>query len=266
MLPDDPLPDLTELAYRFLAPGPIPAKPTAADGLTHSLPLATPPGWRDGPAVDVVVRQRGHGPAALLAHGWRGQASDLSALADRLLAAGFSVWQPDLPAHGQSGGKHLSLPLAAATLLRVQHAAGPFVFAAGHSFGGAALVHALAAGLQCERVALLASPTHYGKFARHAAGQAGLAPERLPEWLATLTRIIGADPDLIDMRRQVPALRQRAVLVHSDDDPIAPFEAARLVAGSWPGAHWLPRQGLGHFKLLRDEATLDALLAFVAAP
>lgn len=265
MQPDDPSDALTELAYRFLTPGCVPAKPVDAEGLSHRLPLATPPGWRDGPVVDVHVRQRGRGPAALLVHGWRGQAADLSALAERLIGDGFTVWQPDLPAHGLSGGRFLSLPLAAAALTRVQHLAGPFAFAAGHSFGGAALVQALTVGLQSDRVALLASPTHYGTFARLAATQAGLAPDRAPEWLAVLGRIIGTDPDLLDMREQVRTLSQRALLVHSDDDPIAPFQAAQIVAGNWPGARWWPRQGLGHFKLLKDEETLAELRSFAAA-
>ena len=255
-------PDLSAMVDRFLATGHPPAQPQSPDTVTHELSLSTPAGWRDGSSVDLRVHQRGDGPAVLLVHGWRGQATDLALLADRLVADGYTVWMPDLPGHGHSGGKYLSLPLAAAALHATQSLAGPFAFAAAHSYGGAGLVQALATGLQVQRVALLAPPTHYGHFARYAAAQAGLAANRLPEWLDALSRTIGADPDTFDMRRQVRGLAQPALLIHSEDDSIVAFDAVQAVAQAWTGARWWPRQGLGHFKLLRDDETLHELVEF----
>ena len=264
-LPDNDMsdrPDLTTSVYRFLAPGRSPAQPLPPDAVTHSIPLPTSPGWRDGPLVDLRVHQRGRGPAALLVHGWRGQSNDLTPLADRLVAAGMTVWQPDLPAHGQSAGEHLSLPLAAAALKAAQALAGPFTFAAAHSYGGAALVQALVAGLRVERVALLAPPTHYGHFARRAAAQAGMPAEQATEWMKVLARTIDADPDAFDMYRQAGQLKQRALLIHSQDDPVVPYKAVEATAAAWPGARWWPRDGLGHFRLLKDEETLRTLCEF----
>lgn len=261
-------PDHLDLAYRFLAAERSqapPLRPLRPDTTTHHLRLIISADWRDGPVLDLAVHQRGKGPATLLVHGWRGQAGDLDALADQLVDTGHTVWMPDLPGHGRSGGEHLSAPLAAAALLAVQSLAGRFEFAAAHSFGGACLIHAMTQGLQTDRVALLAPPTHYGEFARRTALQAGLPPDQLPAWIELLGRIIGTNPDTLVMREQVQHLNLPALLVHSRDDRIVPFSAAEAVAQAWPGASWLPRDGLGHFRLLDDASTLQALCAFATA-
>jgi len=260
-------PDLLDLAYRFLATDRSqapPLRPLAAGTQSHRLSLQAPVGWRDGPMLELAVHQHGQGPAALLVHGWRGQSGDLDALADRLVDDGYTVWSPDLPGHGRSGGEHLSPLLGAAALLAVQSLAGPFAFATAHSYGGPCLVNAMAQGLTVARLALLAPPTHYGEFARRAAAEAGLPAEQVPVWLKILGDTIGADPDKLVMREQVQHLAVPALLVHSRDDRIAPFGAVEAVAQSWPGVRWWPRDGLGHFKLLNDEATLRALRAFAA--
>jgi esterase/lipase len=54
------------------------------------------------------VHCQGNGPAALLVHGWRGQASNLQNLTTLLVDADFQVCIPDLPGHVHSEGERLS--------------------------------------------------------------------------------------------------------------------------------------------------------------
>jgi len=253
---------LEEATYRFLAVGAHQPKAMPADVTTTTLRIPAPARWRDGPEIAVRVHRRGNGPAALLQHGWRGQAADLHALSTMLAGAGFSVWMPDLPGHGHSDGAHLSIPLAAVTMQAVQQLSGPFALAVAHSFGGACLVHALTGSLAADRVAVLAAPTHYGHFARLAARQAGMPALLLDAWLDHLGKTIGADPDLIDMKRQASGLTVPALLAHSRDDPVVPFAAMAEVAAVWPGAIWRPLEGVGHYRLLEDAALLDEIGRF----
>lgn len=255
-------PDLTSIARRVLSVQRNHAKPLPAG--TTSIDLLVPAGrhWPDGEVVRTKLHRRGHGPAALLVHGWQSQAADLGALCDALLAAGFSVWMPDLPAHGHAEGRHLSIPLAAATLKAAQSHTGPLALAVAHSFGGASLVQALHQGLDAARVVLLAAPTHYGTFARRAALQAGLPAPLVKPLMGQLAELIGVHPDDIDMVAQARGLTQPALLVHSSDDPIVPQAGLRDVAGAWRGAQWLPLEGLGHFKVLSDAGVLQRIQDF----
>jgi len=228
-----------EATRRFLSVGDRTPKPLPAGVETLTLRLPSPADWPDGPELALRVHVRGTGPAALLVHGWRSQAADLEPLSAMLADAGFAVWMPDLPAHGHSDGTLLAMPLAASALHAVQARSGPFAVAVGHSYGGASLVHAIAGGLDAARVALLASPTHYGRFARRAALQAGMPEAMLDAWLARLASLTGTHPDEIDMVRQAGALETPALLLHSRDDPIAPFDGMAAVAAAWRGS--MPR-------------------------
>lgn len=234
-----------------------------AEGETQTrLLVATPGDWPDGAEVGVNLRRRGDGPNVLLVHGWEGGPSDFRMIGDELVAAGFTIWSPDLPGHGNSGGERLSIPLAVRVLRAVAHETGPFALALGHSIGGACLVHALAEDLVAERVVLLATPTHYGNFVRTASAQAGLKGIAVEALLEHLHQLIGEHPDWIDMRREAASMRQRALFVHSADDRMVSFSAAREVASRWPGAQWMAVDGLGHKRLLRDPEVVARVLAF----
>lgn len=257
---------LEEGVYRFLHTGRRSAGSGVPDAHRLNLGLITPSGWRDGPQIELAVHVMGTGPDVLLVHGWRGEAMDMHPLALRLVARGHRVWLPDLPGHGQSGGSHLSLPLAAAALQAVPDHAGSFRFAAGHSYGGAALVHALQQGLQAQRIALLAPATHYGFFARRAVSQSGLPEALWPAWLQRLAATIGVDPDTVNLRDQAPHIAVPALVAHSSDDDIVPRRVLETAIASWPGVQWLPLEGLGHRGLLTDPAALDTVCRFAGLP
>lgn len=260
------MPDLASIARRVLAVQRGPAKPLPAGTESIDLVVSAGPHWPDGETVRSKLHRRGEGPAALLVHGWQSQAADLGTLADALLDAGFSVWMPDLPAHGHAEGRHLSIPLAAATLQAAQAHTGPLALAVAHSYGGASLVQALHHGLDAARVVLLAAPTHYGTFARRAALQGGLPAPLVEPLMGQLAELLGTHPDDIDMAQQARALTQPALLIHSSDDPIVPQAGLRDVAQAWPGARWLPLEGLGHFKVLSDAGVLRQIRTFATAP
>ena len=229
---------------------------------THHLIVRTTPGWPDGHEVTVAIHRRGQGPSVLLVHGKQSQAADFEALADALVAQGFTVWAPDMPGHGHSPGEYLSLPLAARILREVTVLSGPLTLAVGHSFGAACVVQAMYQGLQPQRAALIASPTHYGAYARFTAQRCGLGDADIPAFVNRLHEIIGDDPDAMDMRRQVGRINTPTLVLHSDDDQVVPSAAMEGVAARWPTAHWQALSGLGHFKILQAPEVLQAVTAY----
>ena len=256
--------DLSAIARRVLAVQRAPAKPLPSGTTSLDLTVAAGPNWPDGTTVRAKLHRRGDGPPALLVHGWQSQAAELGTMAEALMAAGFSVWMPDLPAHGHAQGHHLSIPLAAATLTAAQAHTGPLALAVAHSYGAASLVQALHQGLDVARVALLAAPTHYGTFARRAALQGGVPAQLIDPLMRQLEGLIGVHPDAIDMVSQARSLTHPALLLHSADDPIVPQAGLAQVAQVWPGAQWCPLDGLGHFKVLSDASVLARVQAFAA--
>lgn len=256
------VPTIEAFADALLRVARPPAEPLSDGEQVVSITAIAPGDWPDGQRIEVRLRRAGTGPNVLLVHGWEGKPSDLNSIAQALVGAGFTVWTPELPGHGSSGGKMLSIPLAAQVLLATQTAAGPFALAVGHSMGAACIVHAMEQGLLAQRVVLIATPTHYGQFVRamaHQAGIKGLSADALIERLHT---VIGEHPDWIDMRRQATARTEPALFIHSSDDRVTSFEAARAAATLWPGAEWSPVEGLGHKRLLNDAKVVQRVLSF----
>ena len=257
--------ELDAIARQLLSPQRTAAQPWPSMARRVSLPLDTPAHWLEGPALELVAHTLGSGPAVMLVHGWQAQGHDMWALAQAVAAQGYSVWVPDLPAHGHSQGRFFSIPLAAQALLRWQQQVGDFAAVLGHSVGGACVVQALSEGLQADKVVLLAVPTHFGSYVREVAQMLGLPASSLPPLLQKMQHLLGMAPDAIDMRQQAQWLPQQPLFVHDPHDKIAPCAPAQQVARSWPGAQWQAVHGVGHFRILHDAQVHQQVLDYLRA-
>jgi pimeloyl-ACP methyl ester carboxylesterase len=217
--------------------------------------------WIEGPAGRLSVLRAGSGPAVLLVHGWEGHASDMAAFVPGLLAAGFSVVVPDLPAHGASAGQRSSILQACQALLAVEAVLGGFTAVIAHSIGGAAAVEAMSRGLQAQRAVLLAAPARYIDHVHAWAAGAGFDAAETRQLLAELLRL-GVDAAALDAPRAASTLRQPALLLHSAEDRVVPFDAGAAVAAAWPGARMVRLEGLGHRRILTAPAVVEAAIAF----
>lgn len=216
------------------------------------------------PAGRIAVAEAGAGRTVLLIHGWEGQAADLAAFAAPLIAAGHRVVALDLPAHGESAGDTVSIPLAAQALQAVQAEVGPLHAAIGHSVGSAVLVEAMAHGLNVGRVAVLAAPARYADYARGFAAQAGLDAAQTARMLQALKQQ-GVDVAAVAIPLAAARLHQPALFVHSADDRTVPIVDAQASVAAWAGARLLRVDGLGHRRLLQAPEVVAAVCGFVMA-
>lgn len=206
----------------------------------------------------------GDGPAVLLVHGWEDDHHGWDHVIARLREQGQPVVAFDLPAHGGSGGKVTAMPDAARAIKDVAAALGPVRAVIGHSFGAAAAAFALADGLSVERVALV-SPTY--SMARQLDVfmlRAGITPARREGIHRELRRMTGADLETIDLGRVAPTLKIPALILHSLDDPMIPLSDGMRLSREWPGASFVPLDGLGHRRMLKNEPAIQQMTRFVA--
>lgn len=222
---------------------------------------------RIGTSVGTVVLQKaGNGPTVLLLHGWEGQASDMAAFASPLLEAGYAVAALHLPGHGASEGSTSSIPHSTQALLEVGQALGALHSVIAHSVGSAVAAEAMHAGLDVERAVLIAAPAYYEKYARGFAAAAGLDAVQTQVLLERLSSVFGIDVQEICLPRRAPYLRQKALFIHSADDRVVSIEDSLVSAKAWPGAKHLRVEGLGHRRLLSDDAVIRAAVQFSTAP
>ena len=218
---------------------------------TEEGPLAA---WTWGPE---------EGPTVALLHGWEGRASQLGAFAPPLVAAGFRVVGVDAPGHGESPGRSSSLVAIGRALLAMGTHLGPFAGVVAHSAGTVATVHALARGLEVERLICVAPGVDLDGYAREFSRLFGLSGATSRSMRRRIEREIGVTWEELDPCRAAAGLQIPLLVVHDRKDREAPFAGGVALARAWPGARLVATEGLGHTRILSDESVVAQATEFL---
>lgn len=203
-------------------------------------------------------------PMVLLVHGWEGRGSQLAAFVPPLLDAGYSVVAFDAPGHGGSTGNRSSLPHFAWAVRGVAGGVTPHAIIA-HSLGCAATTLALREGMQAGRVVFVAPPLNPSDYVMRFGdilGISGPVLERMKLRIEERFLRRWSDYALDVTARDMTA---PLLVVHDHDDEETFHAEGAALAAAWPGAQMLSTTGLGHRRVLRDRAVVDAVAKFVSA-
>jgi pimeloyl-ACP methyl ester carboxylesterase len=214
--------------------------------------------------IPVAVYSWGSGPIVLFVHGWSGRGSQVAAFAEPLVAAGYQVMAIDAPGHGATPGDRTNILECAAALRAFKRRYGPVYGAITHSFGGMVLAYAMNNGLSVKRVVCISAPAHIEYLLNGFSQTLGIPdavvadmrrrmdarfPEGYWENISTVVNVRKLD---------VPAL-----IIHDENDRSVPWEQGKIIANAWPGARFLKTSGLGHGRILRNQAVVDAAVDFI---
>ena len=216
--------------------------------------------------IELGGYQGGAGETAVLLHGWSGRAADMRHLAGDLVAAGWRVVAPDLPAHGSTPGRRTDLFEMGDAVTSVLDHERPAIVVT-HSMGFPALMLALESGASAPDRAVAIAP---GRKMSHAMDrfvrQARLGDRLADELrLGLEDRFGGRVWDLLDVDRVLGDLDFDGLVVHDRDDDEVPMEDARHIADVWRDATLVETAHLGHRRILRDDAVRSCVTAWLAA-
>lgn len=209
----------------------------------------------------------GSGPrTALLVHGWAGRGLQLGAFAEPLVGKGFKVVAFDGPAHGDSSGRSTNLPEFADAIGDVAREVGGVDMVVAHSFGAVATLVALSRGrIDPAKLVLVASPSSFSMILGQFSEMTGFTSGVVDLMKSRLSRRFGfVWADLEPLRLASGALVP-ALVVHDRRDDSIPFSEGQALAETWPNARLVETEGLGHFRVLRDERVIESVLEFAAS-
>jgi pimeloyl-ACP methyl ester carboxylesterase len=207
------------------------------------------------------------GPSVVLLHGWGSHAARFADFVAPLRAAGFSVVGIDAPAHGTSPGRFSDLPRFRDSLAEVLRAHEPIHAVIGHSLGGGAVLTVLAetADHHPKKICLFGVPSDMDYILESFAMMLGLKPPALEDLRARFLRKFGRPASAVSVRVAAPSVRIPVLVVHDEDDNVAPIAQGTALAAAIPGAELWRTRGFGHSGALRDPATIQRVIEFLKA-
>jgi fermentation-respiration switch protein FrsA (DUF1100 family) len=204
----------------------------------------------------------------LLVHGWDSRGTALRSFVPNLLEQGYRVVTFDAPAHGDSGGDWVNMPLYAEAIRNVLVQLGKVKSIIAHSFGGSSSVYLLSfldKSIELENLVLIATPSdikHIFEGFVKAIHAPSPVREALYEHIKTITGI--AIPDY-QLEKFAPKMNvQNILIVHDKHDDIVPFTDGEAYYHALNNAKIHVTEGLGHFKLVKKAAVIEVVCNFVS--
>ena len=212
-----------------------------------------------------VWRWEHAGPTVVLLHGWGSHAARFANFVAPLRAAGFAVIGIDAPAHGTSPGRFSDLPRFRDSLAEVMRAHEPIHAVIGHYLGGGAVLTVLAetADHHPKKICLFGVPSDMDYILESFAMMLGLKAPALDDLRERFRAKFGRPASAVSVTAAAPSVRIPVLVVHDEDDNVAPIIQGAALAAAIPGAVLWRTRGLGHSGALRDPASIRRVVEFL---
>lgn len=248
---------------RFTTPLPIPRPEWEKELMAKGAPVVFANGTHG------TVWGQSDAPLVFLVHGWQGRGAQLGKLVEPLLGMGLRVVAWDGPAHGDSSGKSANVRLFAELLggaaEELAGKSGELLGVVAHSFGAGATTLALAKGwLRAKRVVLVAAPADLEWVVSGFSRRFRFSPAVERSFRQKLESWVGLKTSEVGIAHLAKTIDTPALVVHDEQDEDVPFADAEKIVKNWRGSKLLPLTGVGHRKILKAPAFIEAAKEFIA--
>ena len=219
--------------------------------------------------LDVATYWWGAGErTVLLLHGWQGRASQLAPLVRELVASGYRVVSFDAPAHGASDGHRADITDWLDVTSELSRRYGGFDAIVGHCFGGLAALAAARDDAAIRSVAVIAAAASPAAFLHEFSTMFALDDATRTEFERLFYARLGetrstAVAHYDAVARPLPATTELLVAHDRKDRRMPDADALRLHEAHHGRSRLIRTTGLGHTRLISDDAVLDAVVAIV---
>lgn len=203
-------------------------------------------------------------PIVLLVHGWSGRGTQLGSFVPPLLDSGFRVLSFDAPAHGKSSGKNTNIYEVAHVIQALSDNYRGFHSIVTHSFGGMCVAFAISRGLTIKRLACICPPRSVTGLIDKFSSSLHISTKTKHILEQKMEQRFGKTVwSELSMERNVNDLDIPGLIIHDEHDEDIPWQEGKAVSEIWKKARFIKTSKLGHRRILRDAASIDAIVSFI---
>jgi pimeloyl-ACP methyl ester carboxylesterase len=208
----------------------------------------------------------GKEPTVLFIHGWESRGSRFTSFVKPMLNAGYRIVLMDGHAHGASSGRQTTYLQYGDSLHAVVKWIGEPHAIVAHSYGTAATVTLFdRLEMPCvERVVLVAPVNKLTDIVNMFVSLLSLPDRAVSAMINRLEQMAGRDLETFSMENIAAHRTEMALIVHDTEDRIIPYVNGKAVAAAWSGAQFMTTKGLGHRRILENEAVIRTVVEFLA--
>jgi len=212
-----------------------------------------------------LYRWGSSGKKVWLLHGWGGSPFDFRHMIHALVAAGYEVIAFDAPAHGASQGKKTNLVQWMHVLEQLLQRSGEVHGVIGHSLGGLnaalTLVHK---PVQVPRLVMVSAAVSAPVFFNETFRQFRIPQQVMPRVQQLITEKLRDNLQELDLFRHIGRIKAgRILMAYDENDHLVKQEQINTFLQQYPSIQSLKIKGEGHFRIMRNEAVISRVLAFL---
>lgn len=207
----------------------------------------------------------GRGPLVVCMHGWGGSGTQFRRIIPELVGRGYRVASFDAPAHGLNPEKTTHILEFVQALLAIQQQLGPIDTVVGHSFGCLATLLASEYELMPEHMIFIAPGLDIDDMFENYTDQMGLDKalvERFHDIVGAHMAEIAMVPDVwswLQPERLMHRATAQGLLIYDSEDEELDLQHFERIKRLWPGCDIMKTEGLGHFRLLKNQAVIGRI-------
>ena len=207
----------------------------------------------------------GSGPMVLVAHGWAGRATQFRKIIAALVSEKYRVVGFDGPAHGQSSGISTDIDEFEQVLIGLYEKFGVPGAIVAHSFGGGAVLQAAMNGLVVRKLVNIASPVIGDEIIQTYLTTINGSAATGAFFRSWVRKRKGKDFDEFTALHFITRIRQdmELLLIHDENDEEVGIAHALELMKRYPRAALYRTTGLGHTRILKDEAVIKKCVSFI---
>lgn len=221
--------------------------------------------WQKLQYQDIEIQTylwEGEGPTVLFVHGWESNSARWRNFIKKFRRKKCRIIAVDAPAHGQSGSEIFNAILYARCLEVVCKHYQPDMIV-GHSVGGVSAIFLLTqiATVTVKKLVVMAAPSELPKIFGNFYNILGLKRHVSKGLEQLFEEKYQFKVEDFSLQSFVKKLTIPGLVIHDEDDLIAPYSDGVNIAKNWEGSRLFTTKGLGHS--LNSEKVINEVCEFL---